>query len=70
MCVDLGCLCRTASSKRGDCRLSNSKVERLDMLGTPSYALVAEWQIWTLLQKELARVRVGDVLSHENVDVD
>jgi len=40
------------------------------MLGTPSYALVAEWQIWTLLQKELFRVRVGDVLSHENVDVD
>jgi hypothetical protein len=50
--------------------LSDSKVERLDMLGTPSYALVAEWQIWTLLQKELLRVRVGDVLSHENVDVD
>jgi hypothetical protein len=40
------------------------------MLGTPSYALVAEWKIWTFLQKELLRVRVGDVLSHDNVDVD
>jgi len=70
VCVDLGCLCRTASSKRGDCRLSNSKVERLDMLGTPSYALVAHRRISTFLQKELARVRVIDVLSHENVDVD
>ena len=70
MCVDLGCLCRTASSKRGDCRLSNSKVERLDMLGTPTRALVAHRQISTFLQKELARVRVIVVLSHENVDVD
>ena len=70
MCVELGCLCRTASSKRGDCRLSNSKVERLDMLDTPGYALVAHRKTSTFLQKELHRVRVGDVLSHENVDVD
>ena len=70
MCVDLRCIFRTASSKRGDWRLSNSKVERLDMLDTPSYALIAEWQIWTFLQKELTRARVGDVLSHGNVDVD
>jgi hypothetical protein len=66
----LGASVAAASSKRGDCRLSDSKVERLDMLGTPSYALVAELQIWTFLQKELLRVRVGDVLSHKNVDVD
>ena len=40
------------------------------MLDTPGYALVAHNQISTFLQKELTRVRVGDVLSHENVDVD
>ena len=70
MYVDLRCIFRTASSKRGDCRLSNSKVERLDMLDTPGYALVAHRKTSTFLQKELHRVRVGDVLSHENVDVD
>ena len=40
------------------------------MLGTLTRALVAHRQISTFLQKELARVRVIDVLSHENVDVD
>ena len=70
MCVDLGCIFRTESSSRSGGGLSDSKVEGLDVLGTPIRALVVTRRIWALIGKELARVRVGEVLSHENVDVD
>ena len=69
-CVDLGCIFRTESSSRSGGGLSDSKVEGLDVLGTPIRALVVTRRIWPLIGKELARVRVGEVLSHENVDVD